>query len=129
MLRACASENDSGLVIRDAVNTGLGIEFCRSTVANILNEAGIVPAPEREKQRTWKQFMHAHWESLYACDFFAVETLGVFGAVRHMVFFVVKLETRRTPQLLLSRGGVGRIGEILDTTPYTVSNERPMTVS
>ena len=50
-------------------------------VANILNEAGIVPAPEREKQRSWKQFMHAHWESLYACDFFAVETIGVFGAV------------------------------------------------
>ncbi len=80
--------------IRDAVNVGLGIEICRSTVANILNEAGIVPAPEREKQRTWKQFMHTHWDSLYACDFFAVEVLGVFGAVRHMVFFVVKLETR-----------------------------------
>jgi hypothetical protein len=42
--------------IRDAVNVGLGIDICRSTVANILNEAGIVPAPEREKQRTWKQF-------------------------------------------------------------------------
>jgi hypothetical protein len=26
-------------------------------------------------------------------DFFAVEALGEFGAVRHMIFFVVKLET------------------------------------
>ncbi len=80
--------------IRDAVSVGLGIDICRSTVANILNEAGIVPAPERDKQRTWKQFMHAHWDTLYACDFFAVETLGVFGAVRHLVFFVINLETR-----------------------------------
>jgi transposase len=47
--------------IRDAVNVGLGIDICRNTVANILSEAGIVPAPEREKQRSWKQFMHSHW--------------------------------------------------------------------
>ena len=80
--------------IRDAVNVGLGIDICRSTVANILNEAGIVPAPERDKQRTWKQLMRCQWASLYACDFFAVEILGVFGAVRHLVFFVVKLESR-----------------------------------
>jgi len=38
--------------------------------------------------------MHVHGESLYACDFFAVETLAVFGTVRHLVFFVVILETR-----------------------------------
>ena len=35
-----------------------------------------------------------HWESLYACDFFAVETLGMFGTVRIMVFFVIELRTR-----------------------------------
>ena len=27
-------------------------------IANIVSEEGIEPAPEREKQRTWKQFMH-----------------------------------------------------------------------
>jgi hypothetical protein len=36
----------------------------------------------------------SHWETLYACDFFAVETLGVFGTVRCMVFFVIELESR-----------------------------------
>ncbi len=96
LVLAIANENLSWgyTKIRDAVRVGLGIDICRSTVANILNEAGIVPAPERDKQRTWKDFMHSHWDSLYACDFFAVETLGIFGAVRHLVFFVVKLETR-----------------------------------
>ena len=40
--------------IRDALRTGLGIEIGRTTVANILAEAGLEPAPEREKSRTWK---------------------------------------------------------------------------
>jgi putative transposase len=80
--------------IRDALRTGLKIEIARTTVANILSDAGIEPAPEREKKRTWKRFMKTHWESLYACDFFSVEALGIFGAVRYMVFFVIELKTR-----------------------------------
>lgn len=79
--------------IRDAIR-GLKIEIGRSTVANILIEAGIEPAPERIHKRTWKKFLRSHWETLYACDFFAVETLGLFGTVRHMVFFVIELRTR-----------------------------------
>ena len=58
--------------IRDALRNGLGIEIGRTTVANILAEAGIEPAPEREKARTWKQFIKAHWDSLCGCDFFTV---------------------------------------------------------
>ena len=80
--------------IRDAIRA-LGIDICRNTVANILNRAGIVPAPERAKKRTWNRFIRSHWESLYACDFFSAEALGVFGAVRYMVFFVIELHTRR----------------------------------
>jgi hypothetical protein len=45
-------------------------------------------------KRTWKQFLRSHWATLYACDFFAVETLGMFGTVRVMVFFVSELRTR-----------------------------------
>jgi hypothetical protein len=43
--------------IRDALRTGLKIEIGRTTVADILAEEGIEPAPEREKKRTWKQFL------------------------------------------------------------------------
>jgi putative transposase len=63
--------------IRDALHSGLGIEISRTTAANILAEAGIEPAPEREKTRTWQQFMKAHWDSLCGCDFFTVEALGL----------------------------------------------------
>ncbi len=80
--------------IRDTMRTGLGIDIGRTTIADILREAGIEPATERNKKRTWKQFMRSHWDSLYACDFFAVEVLGVFGPVRYMVFFVIELRTR-----------------------------------
>ena len=80
--------------IRDALRTGLKIEIGRTTVANILLEEGIEPAPEREKKRTWKQFMKSHWNTLYACDFFSVEALGPFGTIRYMVFFVIELKSR-----------------------------------
>ena len=79
--------------IRDALR-GMKIEVGRTTIAAILEDAGLEPAPERDKKRTWKQFMRSHWDSLYACDFFSVETLGRFGTVRHMVLFVIELRTR-----------------------------------
>jgi putative transposase len=79
--------------IRDALR-GLKIEIGRTTVANMLAEAGIEPAPERKGKRTWKQFLKSHWETLYACDFFSVEVLGVFGTVRYMVFFVIEVKSR-----------------------------------
>ncbi len=79
--------------IRDALR-GLKIEIGRSTVAKMLSDAGIEPAPERNRKRTWKRFLRSHWETLYACDFFSAEVLGVFGTVRYMVFFVMEVKTR-----------------------------------
>jgi transposase InsO family protein len=79
--------------IRDALR-GLGIEIGRTAVADILGEAGIEPAPERGRRRTWKAFMRSHIETLYACDFFAVETLGAFGSVRFLVYVVIELKSR-----------------------------------
>jgi putative transposase len=79
--------------IRDALR-GLGIEIGRTAVADILGEAGIEPAPERGRRRTWNAFIRSHMETLYACDFFAVETLGAFGVVRHLVYVVVELKSR-----------------------------------
>jgi putative transposase len=79
--------------IRDALR-GLKIEIGRTTVADILAEAGVEPAPERRRQRTWKQFLRSHAETIYACDFFAVEVLSLFGPVRTLVFFVMHVKSR-----------------------------------
>lgn len=56
--------------IRDALR-GMKIEIGRTTVAAILAESGLEPAPERTRKRTWKHFLKSHWETLYACDFLA----------------------------------------------------------
>ena len=79
--------------IRDALR-GLGIEIGRTAIADILGEAGIEPAPERRKRRTWKAFIRSHLETLYACDFFSVEALSAFGVVRHLVYIVIELKSR-----------------------------------
>ena len=76
------------------MRTGLAMEIGRTTVASILAEAGMEPAPERERRRTWKQFIKAHWDSLCGCDFFSVEVLGLRGTVRYLVFFAIVLKTR-----------------------------------
>jgi putative transposase len=90
-----ASENPSSgyTKIRDAL-AGLKIEVGEITVANILLEEGLEPPPERKKTRTWAQFLKSHQDTLDACDCFSVETLGVFGTARHMVFFVIEIRTR-----------------------------------
>ena len=62
--------------------------------SSILADAGVEPAPDRNRKRTRAHFLKSHWETLYACDFFSVEVLGVFGTVRTMVFFVMCIKTR-----------------------------------
>ena len=51
--------------IRDALNN-LGYEICRDTVANILKDNGIEPAPERGSQTKWSDFLEQHREVMAA---------------------------------------------------------------
>ena len=80
--------------VRDALSN-LGVEIARSTVARILDEHGIEPAPERARKRTWEAFLRAHWDTIAAADFFPVEVLTWAGIVRYQVLFVMRLATRR----------------------------------
>jgi putative transposase len=43
----------------------------------------------------WKTFLAARWDGIAAADFFTVEVLTMRGLVRYVVFFVMKLKTRR----------------------------------
>ncbi|HWH68021.1 MAG TPA: integrase core domain-containing protein [Candidatus Sulfotelmatobacter sp.] len=72
----------------------LGHEIGRGTIAKVLKEAGLEPAPERQKRTTWKEFLRAHWDVLAAADFFSVEVWTALGLVRYHVFFVMRLATR-----------------------------------
>ena len=53
----------------------LGVKVAASTVWEILQEAGIDPAPERGSA-TWAGFLRSQAEALLACDFFETVTLS-----------------------------------------------------
>ena len=92
--------------IRDALDN-VGHEICRETVANILRDHGIVPAPERGTKTTWAEFLKRHWEVLAATDFFTVEVFTLKGIVRYQVLFVMRLATREVHIAGVSEEGNG----------------------
>ncbi|MBO2465540.1 integrase core domain-containing protein [Actinomadura violacea] len=69
----------------------LGIKVAASTVWEILNDAGIDPAPERSAT-SWADFLRSQAEALLACDF--LETVTLTGA-RMYVLAVIEHHTRR----------------------------------
>ncbi|MFE2719549.1 integrase core domain-containing protein [Streptomyces mirabilis] len=69
----------------------LGVRVAASTVWEILQEAGIDPAPERATS-TWADFLRSQADALLACDF--LETITLSGA-RLYVFTVIEHASRR----------------------------------
>jgi len=66
----------------------------RSTIARILKEHGIEPAPRRRKGMSWATFLKMHWAVLASTDLFTVEMMTLGGLVRYHVLFVMELSTR-----------------------------------
>ena len=106
--RPLTSTEISDLVIRMAEENGgwgyrpiqgalsnLGHELARTTIANILKRHGIDPAPERDRETTWKEFLRRHWSQIVATDFFTVEVWTCTGLKRFTVLFFMDLSTRR----------------------------------
>jgi hypothetical protein len=73
----------------------LGYQVGRGTIANILKEHGLEPAPERKRKTTWKEFLTQHREVIVAADFFTVEAWTREGLTRFLVLFLIDLSTRR----------------------------------
>ncbi len=95
VVRMATENRDWGYTrIRGAL-ANLGHRVARGTIATILKEHGIEPAPERCKKTTWREFLQAHWDLLAATDFFTVEVWTRSGLVRVVVLFVIELSTRR----------------------------------
>jgi putative transposase len=80
--------------LRDVMRS-LGHEVGRSTIQQLLKEHGLDPAPRRQRQLSWREFLRAHWGAIAACDFFTVEVLTLHGLVRYHLFFVIDLASRR----------------------------------
>jgi len=73
----------------------LGHDLGRSTVARLLAENGVVPAPERSRVTRWRDFLAAHAGTLCSADFFSAEVLTWAGVVRFQVLFAMHVATRR----------------------------------
>ena len=80
--------------IRDRMQN-LGYRVSRSTVAGVLKEHGIEPAPSRARRLSWATFMKAHWPNLAAIDFTTVEVWTKGGLVTYYVLFVMDLASRK----------------------------------
>jgi putative transposase len=73
----------------------LGIKtVSRSTVVNILKEAGFDTSPTRGKG-TWSAFLERHRDTLWASDFLSVKSLTTKGFVDLFVLFFIHPGTRR----------------------------------
>ena len=73
----------------------LGHAVSDTTVANVLKENGLEPAPLRRKRTPWKEFLKAHWDQLAAVDFTSVEVWTPRGLVTFYALFVIELKSRR----------------------------------
>lgn len=73
----------------------LGHRIAPSTVANILRENGIEPAPERKRKTTWQTFLKAHWDCLGAIDFTTIEVWTKSGLATFYLLFVMRVASRR----------------------------------
>ena len=72
----------------------VGFKVARGTIANVLKENGIDPAPLRGKRTRWSIFIKAHWKILVASDFFSVEVWRLSGLTTYYVLFFIQLSTR-----------------------------------
>ncbi len=76
----------------------LGLYAGANSVKRILNEAGVHPSPERRKKKPalpWATFIHAHMESMIACDFFSKTVFTLRGPRTAYVLIFIHLGSRR----------------------------------
>lgn len=67
--------------------TKLGYDVGKTTVSNVLNRHGILPALERGREGSnWQAFLNHYKDQFLACDFFTVETLWL--QTLYVLFFI-----------------------------------------
>jgi len=103
VVRMATENRDWGYRRIQGALANLGHEVGHSTIANILKEHGLEPAPERKRKTTWKEFLRQHREAIVAADFFTVEAWTRWGLTRFLVLFFIDLRSRR-----VEIGGVAR---------------------
>jgi putative transposase len=76
----------------------LGIRIGTTTVRSILNDRGVHPSPGKAFKKPsipWKTFVHAHMDSMVACDFFTKRVYTLRGALTAHVLVFIHLDSRK----------------------------------
>src|ERR1022692_4747692 len=94
VLRMALENRSWGYTRLQGAMANLGHEVGRSTIANILGEYGIDPAPVRDKHMPWSTFLRSHRECLVATDYLTVEVCTIRGLVTHYVLFFIDIASR-----------------------------------
>ncbi len=71
----------------------LGHRVAPSTIAKVLKDNGIKPAPDRPT--SWKTFLQAHWGEIAGIDFFTTEVWTPRGLTTYYVLFAIDLKSRK----------------------------------
>jgi putative transposase len=79
----------------------LGYTISDQTVGHILKRHGILPAPERQKTVTWREFVRIHLDVLLATDFFNGEVWSGFGLMISSFLWFVHFLQRRTHTVVI----------------------------
>jgi putative transposase len=89
-----ARENDWGYTRVLGELKKLGIRISRSTVVTILRQENLDPRTD-PTQGTWAQFLKAHGESLWQCDFFSKHIITGAGVRQCFILAFVHVSSRR----------------------------------
>ena len=95
IVRLAEENRDWGYRRIQGALSNLGHEIARSTIADILQRHGTEPAPERNRETTWKEFLSRHWDLMVAANFFTVEVSTRRGLQRFVVLFFIEVSNRR----------------------------------
>jgi hypothetical protein len=84
----------------------LGHRISDQSVGNLLRRHGIPPAPERQKNTTWKDFIRAHRSVLADSDFFTAEVITWHGLMTYVSALWGGIAAESTPRIRItfSRG-------------------------
>jgi transposase InsO family protein len=75
--------------------SNLGHELSHQTVANILKRHGLLPAPDRVRKTSWREFIRSHTEVLAAVDFFTAEVWTSAGLITYNVLAFMRVGSRQ----------------------------------
>ncbi len=89
-----AIENNWGYLRIKGEMKKLGYSVSKTYIKNILKKNNI-PSQEKRKSISWKKFIQAHMDVLWATNFFTEEVWSKFGLVTFYVLFFIHLKTRR----------------------------------